>query len=191
MRYIRRLVEQCVELRLISYEPGLGRGNKSSFRFLELDLAVVEPEGEQIGGRYKGRKEGGKEGLQVTAIRNEHKPEHEAGAKNHHACGALTTWIRVQEQLRSELPPDEWNLWVRPTYLFRVQDHSHLLLVMPPNNAIMQAALRRKSLLRTKLAEYGFSFGFAPYPDDYQRSRLESLGWKLPPKRKPPVEAAI
>jgi hypothetical protein len=191
LRYIRRLVEQCVELRLITYEPGLGRGNKSRFRFVELDLAVVEPKGEQNQGRNRGRKEGQKEGLQDNTIRIEPEPKPDPRAKDHHACGALTAWLTVKEQLKAVLPTDEWKLWVRPTYLLRVLDHDHLLLVMPPNNAIIAAAQKRKLMLRTKLAGYGYSFGFAPYPDDFQRDRLESQGWTLPLKRKPPLEAAV
>jgi hypothetical protein len=191
LRYIRRLVAECVELRLISYEPGLGRGNKGRFRFLELDLGAVEPKGEQNGGRNGGRKEGRKEGLHDNAIRNEPEPEPELRTKDHHACGALRAWMKVQEQLRAELPAHEWNLWVRPTYLLRIMDHHHLLLVMPPNNAIIEAANKHKPTLRAKLANYGYSFGFATYPDDWQRDRLEKQGWELPPKHKPQVEATV
>jgi hypothetical protein len=191
LRYIRRLVEQCVELQLIIYEPGLGRGNKSRFRFVELDLAVVETKVVQNAGRNRDRKEGRKEGRDDNTIRIEPKPEPDPRAKDHHACGALSAWVTVQEQLKAELPADEWKLWVRPTYLLRVMDHHHLLLVMPPNNAIIAAAQKRKSMLRTKLAGYGYSYGFAPYPDDWQREHLESQGWNLPPKRRPPVEATV
>ncbi len=97
----------------------------------------------------------------------------------------------IKEQLRIERPEDEWKLWVRPTYLLRVMDHHHLLLVMPPNNAIIEAASKRKPPLKAKLAEYGFTFGFAPYPDDWQRYRLGSQGWEISPKRKPQCEASV
>jgi hypothetical protein len=78
-----------------------------------------------------------------------------------------------------------------PTFLLRVMGGSHLLLVMPPNNAIITAARNRKTLLSIKLADHGYSFGFAPYPDDFQRAQLESQGWVLPPKRRPLAEAAV
>lgn len=42
LRYIRRLVEQCVGMQLIVYEPGVGRSNKDPFRFVGLDLDVIE-----------------------------------------------------------------------------------------------------------------------------------------------------
>jgi hypothetical protein len=189
LRYIRRLVAQCVELGLISYAAGLGRGNKGCFRFLELDTATVGPKGGEKEGQNKGRKGGQKEGLRETAIRNE--PEPERKTKDPHASGALKVWLAVKEQLRTELPEREWKLWVRPTYLLKVMDRSHLLLVMPPNKAIIEAAYKGKPLLKSKLAKYGYTFGFAPYPDDFQRDRLENLGWKLPPRRQRPFEAAV
>jgi hypothetical protein len=190
LRYIRRLVERCIELRLISYEPGLGRGNKGCFQFLELDTDTVDPKRGRNEGQNGARKGGQKEGLHDSVIRNEPEPEPELRTKDPHASGALKVWLTVKEQLRTELPADEWQLWVRPTYLLRVMGH-HLLLVMPPNNAIIEAACKRKPTLKAKLAEYGFTFGFAKYPDDWQRDQLESQGWEMPPKRKPQREVSV
>src|SRR5437764_6831310 len=62
LRYIRRLVQRCVELGFISYEPGLGRGNRSCFRFLELDTPIIGSKGVQNEGRKAGQKGGQKEG---------------------------------------------------------------------------------------------------------------------------------
>ena len=155
LRYIRRLVAQCVELGLISHEPGLGRGNKSRFRFVELDLAVIDAKGVQNGGRNKGQKEGQKEGLRDRTIRSEPEHEPDPRTKDQHARGALKVWLTVKEKLRREIPEEEWKLWVRPTYLFRVMSGSQLLLVMPPNNAIITAANNRKTMLRVRLAEHG------------------------------------
>jgi hypothetical protein len=191
LRYIRRLVEQCVELRLIIYEPGLGRGNKSRFLFVELDLTVVQPKGEQNQGRKGGRKGGQKGGLDDSVIRNEPEPKPEPRTKDHHTRSALKAWFRVKEQLRSELPSDEWDLWVRPTYMLHLLDHQFLLLAMPPSGVIMRAANVRKPMVKAMLARYGYSFGFTKYPDEYERSQLESLGWELPPKRKPRSEVAV
>jgi len=190
LRYIRRLVAQCVEQGMIAYEPGLGRGNKGCFRFLELDSETVESKGGRNEGQNEGRKAGQKGGLRINAIRNEPEPEPEPRTKDHHACGAEKTWLKVKDDLRTELPEDEWKLWVRPTRLLRVMDHNHLLLAMPPNNAIIAAAHNRKPMLKAKLADQGYSFGFTKYPDDWQRDQLASLGWELPAKRKP-VEAAV
>ena len=191
LRYIRRLIEKCVELRLINYEPGLGRGNKGCFRFLDLDTDSVEAKGGRNVGQDRGRKGGQKGGLSEIAIRNEPEPELEPRAEDQHAGGALKAWLKVKEELRSEMPEREWKLWVRPMRLLRVMDHQFLLLVMPPNNEIIEAAQKRKSLLGAKLADHGYSFGFAPYPDDWQRDQLVGMGWDLPPKSKPPVEAAV
>jgi len=191
LRYIRRLVAQCAKLHLISYEPGLGRSNRSRFRFVELDLAVVEPKGERNEGRNRGRKGGQNEGLHDSAIRIEPEPEPDPRTEDHHAYGAVGVWLKVKEQLKTELSEDEWNLWVRPTYLLKAMDHKFLLLAMPANGAIMRASNERKSLLRALFSRHGYSFGFTKYPDDWERGQLERLGWELPPKRKPQVEAVI
>jgi hypothetical protein len=190
LRYIRRLVAECVGLRLISYDPGLGRGNKGRFRFLELD-DTLQAKGEWNADQRAGRKGGQKGGQHDTLIRIEPKPEPEPRTKNHHARGATNVWLMVKEQLRGELPEDEWNLWVRPTYLLREMDHKFLLLAMPPNGAIMRAATQRKQILMDLLAPHGYSCGLTKYPDNWERSELEKMGWGLPLKRKPQVKVAI
>lgn len=191
LRYIRRLVVQCVEMRLISYDPGLGRGNKSCFRFLELDVAAGEPKGEQKEGKNGGQKGGQKEGLHDSAIRIEPEPEPDPRTEDHHADSALRVWLKVKEQLRTDLSEDEWNLWVRPTYLLKALDHRFLLLAMPPNAVIMRASNERKSLLRALLSQHGYSFGFTKYPDDWERNQLQRLGWELPVKRNSKIEAVV
>ncbi len=191
LRYIRRLIAKCVELGLLSYEHGVGRGNKSCFRFLELDNESGEAKGSRNEGQDTGRKGGQKGGVSDIAIRNEPEPELEPRAEDQHACGALKVWLKVKEELKSEMPEREWKLWVRPMRLLRVMDHRFLLLVMPPNNEIIEAAQKGKPLLGAKLADHGYSFGFAPYPDNWQRDRLVGLGWEFSPKRKPPVEVAV
>jgi hypothetical protein len=191
LRYIRRLVHRCVELGFISYEPGLGRGNRGCFRFLELDTPIIELKEDQNEGRNEGQKGDQKEGQRDGVIRNEPEPELEPRTEDHHANGALKVWLTVKEQLKAELHKDEWNLWVRPTMLLRVMDHRFLLLAMPPNGAIMRAARERKEMLASLLSPYGYSFGFTKYPDDYERAQLEKLQWTLRPKRKSPAEIIV
>jgi hypothetical protein len=196
LRYIRRLVHRCVVLGLISYEAGLGRGNRGCFRFLELDPPIIgSKEGQKEGrkgGQKQGQKEGQKEGRRYSVIRNEPEPEPELQPRtgDHHANGALNVWLTVKEKLKAELDKDEWKLWVRPTRLLRVMDHRFLLLAMPPNGAIMRAAHGRKEMLAGLLARYGYSFGFTKYPDDYERSQLEGK-WGLPPKRNSQAEVVV
>jgi len=179
LRYVRRLVARCVELGIISYDPGLGRGNKGHFRFLELDPDTARSERGRDGGQKRGqkgeRKGGQKEGLHDSTIRNE--PEPEPGTQDHHRCAALRVWLALKEWLRNELSSEEWNLWVRPTRLLKVMDQRFLLLAMPPSSAIIRAASERKQMLRAKLAEHGYFFGFTKYPDDSERDRLRELGW--------------
>jgi Helix-turn-helix domain len=190
LRYIRRLVKQCVELGLISHESGLGRGNRSRFRFTELDTVFSKRFEDDNQGRIGGRKVGQKGGQHDSSIRSEPKPEPEPRTEDPHASVAMKAWLTIKEQLRSELPRPEWELWVRPTYLLKVMDHKFLLLAMPPSSKIIEAAQKRKALLSTKMAEVGYAFGFTKYPDDFQRHRLEMEGWKFTSKRKP-IEVAI
>lgn len=185
LRYIRGLVAQCVELGIIAYVPGLGRGNKGCFRFLELDTPTVELNGDRNEGR-KGDQKGDQKGdLHDNTIRNEPEPEPEPGTEDQHACGAMKIWLKIKTDLKTELPESEWKLWVRPTRLIRVMDQTHLVLAMPPSRAIVKAAHERKSMLRGKLAKHGYSFGFTKYPDDWERGELASMGWEFTPKQKP------
>ena len=101
--------------------------------------------------------------------------------EDHHAPGAVKIWLAVKENLRVQLSADEWNLWVRPMRMLKVMDQRHLLLALPPNNAIMAAAVRRKPMLAAELAQYGFTFGISKYPDEYDRIQLtEKFGWEFP-----------
>jgi hypothetical protein len=89
--------------------------------------------------------------------------------------GALTFWLKFKDRLKTEIPDDEWKLWVRPTYLLRALAPDFLLLATPPNNRIMEACQARKRWLQGKLAEHGYSAGFTTYPDEYELDRLVEM----------------
>lgn len=88
--------------------------------------------------------------------------------QRHHASGGMEIWLQLKEELRSELPEQEWNFWVRPIYLLKELSSSHLLLAAPPSSRIVEAYRKREPWLRDKLALRGFSCSLTYYPDAYQ-----------------------
>ena len=94
--------------------------------------------------------------------------------QNHHASGALKDWLSIKAQLESELPAAEYKLWVRPMYLLKNMSGT-LLLSLPPNNAIVQAARLRQRHLEALVRAAGWSgVAFTAYTDEYQRERLRT-----------------
>jgi hypothetical protein len=68
------------------------------------------------------------------------------------ALNALPAWLSFKEQLRTELPDEEWDLWVRPMFLLRAMPASanqkHLLAAIPANGRIQSAATNRLTMMR-------------------------------------------
>jgi hypothetical protein len=160
VRYVRKLLQQCIDRKIIEYTPGLGAGNLGAFVFVELkQKALSFPQKEEHKEEQKGEQND-------SAIRKNLEPG--TSNENHHASGALTFWLYLKDKIKSELSSEEWNLWVRPLYFLKELDHKVLLLAMPPNSRIMQAASKRKQWLREKFAEFGYSLGFTRYPDEYE-----------------------
>jgi hypothetical protein len=104
------------------------------------------------------------------------KEQHARGDVNPAVQRALSAWLAVKNELRSELSPDAWKLWLRPAELLNVFDGRFLLLALPPNNRILEAASAAKILVHSALQKRGYDLaGFTVYPDQWTRNRVTSL----------------
>ncbi len=173
-----------------------GRGRYLSYRFPELDArqekdaqhAPFAPESQKIPETCK--KNPGKvqqrcmkDARSRSAIKEELRTENERTVEHHTPDGAITTdgrklafqvWLATKERLKSILPEREWQLWVRPAYLCNLLSGYHLLIALPPSNAIIRAAKERQAMLRNLLAESGYNASFTKYPDAYELGRLQT-----------------
>jgi hypothetical protein len=100
---------------------------------------------------------------------------------------SMPAWLSFKEQLRAELSPEEWNLWVRPMFLLRVlpanADQKHLLAAIPPNGRIQNAAIKRLPMLRELLEPVGFNISLTRYPDEWEIQEAEKrYGLDIAPK---------
>ena len=88
------------------------------------------------------------------------------------ALNTLPAWLAFKEQLRSELPEEEWDLWVRPMFLLKAMpvgtDQRHLLAAIPPNGRIESAATKRLPMMRELLAPAGLHVSLTRYPDEWE-----------------------
>ena len=111
---------------------------------------------------------------QVPPHNKEREPSSESSVnENHHACRAtLTHWFSIKAKLKAQLPESEFKLWVRPMYLLRLAGDA-LLLALPPNGRIIEAAKANKNLLLEEIRRAGYSGCiFTRYPDAYERERV-------------------
>jgi hypothetical protein len=101
-------------------------------------------------------------------------------SSNSHAFGEMTSpfgialqaWLKIQNLLRDEIEPKEWERWVRPAKLLRPMGKT-LLIAVPPNTQIMRLAKSRQGLLHKRAAELGWEgIVLTPYPDQYQLDEL-------------------
>jgi hypothetical protein len=83
--------------------------------------------------------------------------------------------LAIKEQLRNELTPEEWNLWVRPARLVQVMDQGKgLLIAVPPVGKVIAAATARRPLLQEIGARSGIhGIGVTVYPDEWQREEIK------------------
>jgi hypothetical protein len=88
------------------------------------------------------------------------------------ALNSLPAWLSFKEQLRTELPDEEWDLWVRPMFLLKAMpasaDQKHLLAAIPANGRIQSAATNRLAMMRELLAPVGLNISLTPYPDEWE-----------------------
>lgn len=98
--------------------------------------------------------------------------------RNQHACSAamkawLKAWVGIKEELQAHLPAAERKLWLRPAMLLKVLSGNVLLIALPPNGRIIEAAGARKPLIAALAVKRGFQgVSFTRYPDDHDRKRL-------------------
>jgi hypothetical protein len=93
-------------------------------------------------------------------------------SSKHHACGALKTWLAIKDELQTRDPEA---IWIRPMYLLKVLSGNILLLALPPNGEIVDAARAAKALMTDVVTKAGYSgFTLTRYPDGYERDRLKT-----------------
>jgi hypothetical protein len=95
---------------------------------------------------------------------------------------AIKTWLQIKEHLKATLPVEDFNLWVRPMYLFRVMADGFLLFTLPPNDLMFSAARANQHMLIELLQKHGGerhgggptypACSFTYYPDEYQLDRM-------------------
>jgi hypothetical protein len=171
----------------------MGRGWVCAYEFLALDTEKELVKGvhheplfcaQESGSKGAHREqqsgsEGVQKGLTVNnAIRKSKEPEQKE-SKEQHACGAaLKDWFSVKQELENRLPAEQFNLWLRPMYLLKVMSGNVLLLSLPANGRIIQAACKRESsdLLQQTVQQFGYGgFTLTRYPDDYERDRIRDM----------------
>lgn len=168
VRQVRNLIKEGQDLNIISWTPGRGSGNLGTFVFLKLPRPFLGLKAESK------EEQKGEENAEIygSVIRKNLEPRTQNQEEDHHGYAGLKIWLRVKEQLKAELPRDEWDLWVRPCYLLRELDHKHMLLSLPPNNKVIVAYKKREKWLRAKLHEHGYSCSATRYPDLFELERI-------------------
>jgi hypothetical protein len=122
-RQLRRIFKKLEHL--IEYRPGVGSGNYSQFRFVEMVT--------------KGTERGHKGDICATAIKEEDLNLSQNQKQNQHgsaeldaSCNpktakAIYAWTGIKTCLQLSLASHEFSQWVRPTYLLRVMGDCLLL----------------------------------------------------------------
>jgi hypothetical protein len=99
--------------------------------------------------------------------------QHADGVLNPVVRLALAAWLSAKDDLHSELGADAWALWVRPAMLLNVFAGKFLLVALPPNNRILEAACASKQLVHDALEKCGYGLaGFTIYPDAWTRDQV-------------------
>jgi hypothetical protein len=107
------------------------------------------------------------------AIRKEERQEEK---QDHHSfAGLIAAWTSIKEQLKTRLPAEEWNFWVRPMFVLRVRpSEGFILFALPPNNRMAEAAKANRVMLIELLIPHGYkACSFQFYPDDYELGRMQ------------------
>jgi hypothetical protein len=88
------------------------------------------------------------------------------------ALNSLPAWLAFKEQLREELPAEEYALWAEPLKLLKAMssgiDKKHLLAAIPRNARIQSAACKRLPMMRELLAPAGLNISLTRYPDEWE-----------------------
>lgn len=175
-REVQRSLRILVELQELSI--GFGQGPKgvhmySLCKMTGDNLSPITPDKlspmgvtNPTGGVTNPPKRGDKLG---HAIRNNrHEPSLKAAIiQNITPDGALATWLKAKQELKTQIPAEGWNLWLRPMYLLKELSDGCLLFSLPPVKKIVEAARSSRDLLHSTLQRHGYKLaGFTKYPDD-------------------------
>jgi hypothetical protein len=99
--------------------------------------------------------------------------QHADGALNLEVQASLAVWLSAKEDLRSKLAANAWSLWVRPAMLLNVFAGRFLLVALPPNGRILEAARANKQLVQDVLTKRDYALaGFTIYPDAWTRDQV-------------------
>ena len=169
-RNIKRTIRAAEQTGKIHFVPGLGQGNLSKFYFVELEKAVT---GDLFSGRDAGPKAVTKAVTKAvisdSAIRKE-PLNHGTIDQNQNITpnGALTFWLQFKDKLKTELPEEDWKLWLRPLLFLKELGSKHLLLALPPVSRITAAYKTKEPWLRKQLGPLGYSCSATRYPNEYE-----------------------
>lgn len=177
MRSVQYAIGQLVDDDFLIAHLNQGRGQRNDFWINTQKLRVSEPDGntQNATGKHaiwdtkyaKRNKETCK-----TQQCNKEEPsveplEEPSGRTNTPHGAVIRDWINFKENYRTRLSEDEYNLWLRPMLLLKGLSGNHLLLALPPNKAVVEAAIAAKPKLIEALHSHGLNLaGFTPYPED-------------------------
>lgn len=99
--------------------------------------------------------------------------QHAEGVLNPVIQRSLTAWIAAKDDLRALLGAGAWSLWIRPAKLLNVFSEKFLLVALPPNNRVMEAARANKQVVQEVLLKRDYALaGFTTYPDEWTKEEL-------------------
>lgn len=78
--------------------------------------------------------------------------------KKQHASGALKDWFAIKAKLQNQLSDKEYKLWVRPMYFDRVMGGNTLLLNLPYNINIVEAARAHRNVILEAAQQLGLPY---------------------------------
>jgi len=94
------------------------------------------------------------------------KPQEEKQNSTPH--GVLSFWLKFKDQIKTELPEQDWSAWLRPLFLLKELSSKHLLLALPPNSRVMEAYKAKEPWLRQRLGSLGYCCSATKYPDEFE-----------------------
>lgn len=102
-----------------------------------------------------------------------HSGENAALSAEEHAAATMPAWLAIKEQLRSEIPSAEWDLWVQPARLLSMLSGNTMLIGVPAQAKIMAAAKARQGVLNEIAGRANLSAVLTRYPDEYEREEAK------------------
>lgn len=192
VRKLLRTLEQKGVIRTIQ-PPRTGSGYTSCYKFLELDpddsmerqagpvLHRATPSLQNANVGQEGGKILQRRGNEVGTLGDHNKEEHKHKEleQNHYAGVASVVshsqnpWERIKTKLACILPEEEFNFWVRPSYLARIHRNG-AIVYLPPNVRMHARARASRELIMKTAHELGMTWYagtmFLRYPvDEHER----------------------